>query len=241
MFKAKRDRYASLLIKGLLITGFLVIFAIFGAIIFANMHPAGVTADAAAAEIESQPATLQGSDGMDVKQSEVSTELASGRQFFPQFSGGPEMEQQGQNPGDSFSGEPETNVTFGNFSYNQLPRGFSLSGRLYLEPQGTGLEDVSVKLYCNDKHVYSKKSGADGWFSVNGNCNIGDDAYLIVNYGGKTYESQHATVDFRYKVHRIIIPSVPENPAGVPEFSTFTLAMAVCATALGLIIFRKSE
>jgi hypothetical protein len=239
MFNAKRDRFASLLIKGLLVTGFLVIFAVFGVIIFANTQHTGITADVVAAE--AQTAELQGSDGMDVQQSEVSTELASGRQFFPQFSGGSGMEQQGQNPGDSFPGEPETNVTFGNFSYDVVSNGFALSGRVYLEPQGTGLEDVSVKLFCNDQHVYSKKSGADGWFKVNGNCDVGDDAYLIVNYGGNTYESQHATVNFRYRAHRSIIPSVPENPAGVPEFSSLTLTMAVCATALGLIIFRKSE
>ncbi len=123
---------------------------------------------------------------------------------------------------------------------------FDVGGNVIDKNTVEGMADFDVTVFCGGTAVFTGKNDSDGnfWFVVKNDCEPGESAWVEVD-GAK---SNTVTVP-----QNIIIlggtsngPVAPQlstsgadKPAGVPEFSTFTLALAVMGVGLGIAVLRR--
>lgn len=128
-----------------------------------------------------------------------------------------------------------------------------IDGEFYDLSSGTGL-DANVVIMCDGLELSDIEQTQNGLFSLIAykTCAPGSEAWIIADYEGKEYESKHIMIPRRifgsygsgYKEDSS--PSLTSmsmggssEPAGVPEFSTITLGMAIIGGCLGLAFLRK--
>lgn len=106
---------------------------------------------------------------------------------------------------------------------------------------GTGLGSLPVEIFCDGKAVGFGITDIDGYFSLSSECRSVDsvtEMWAEVFYNDNTYESDHIWIPAKSISSGGKVKSLAQ-PAGVPEFSTITLAIAVIGGALGMAVMRK--
>ncbi len=123
-----------------------------------------------------------------------------------------------------------------------------IEGTVYLTDTTTPVPDVPVKVYCihnNHTNRISRpglKTNDQGFYTAwtfniipRRRCSAGDEAYIVVRYQDEDWESEHLTVEQAlFYDHASINAWV-----GAPEFSVWTVGIAVVFGAMGLAFFRS--
>lgn len=123
-----------------------------------------------------------------------------------------------------------------------------ITGVIYDASTGDPIEDkVLVRVLCDHEtsintidELYTDDDGTYWTWTLNifdsEKCIVGDTAWVEVEYQGSTYEGEKSTVEQKADDHDIAIANAY---VGVPEFSTYTLGLAVVFGCLGLVLMRR--
>jgi hypothetical protein len=139
----------------------------------------------------------------------------------------------------------ETGAYFKDVVISPLATDFTITGAVYDDSANAPISDLNVDVYCNNKKLFSGKTGTLGQFSINGqygDCNLGGSVSLLVYYHEQffTNDMQMPGVVFMSLANSANNDnSFSQKTAGVPEFGTAGLVAAVLGVGLGLALLRK--
>lgn len=139
-------------------------------------------------------------------------------------------------------------VGMGGFSVKSRGRLTIIGGTVYdivtMEP----VPNVPIRIYCHhyatntDNLIKEKTTNDQGFYTVwtfnilpKRRCIAGDDAWIEVDYQGQTWTSDPVTVESALFYDHATVNAF----VGVPEFSTYTLGLAVIFGCLGLVLMRR--
>jgi hypothetical protein len=129
------------------------------------------------------------------------------------------------------------------------PRLTIVEGTVYNNATNDPIPFIPLDVYCRHNNHNNKLSGnnfktnSQGYYTVwtfnilpNRRCVAGDTAWIVVHTDNGNVESDHVTVvRDRFYDHASVNAWV-----GVPEFSVWTVGIAVVLGALGLAFFRRN-
>lgn len=160
------------------------------------------------------------------------------------FSGAEPAEQAALQSGRQVKGE----LVFSDVKYS-ADENVVLTARLTDSQTEEPVQGLKVTAFCKDIKTAEAKTVENGSFQLTADddCKAGDNVWVEAEYNGEAYEQsfimmlgssttggKNPSIEARQK-----LSTLSQDPKGVPEFSTITIAMAVIGGCLGLAFLRK--